>query len=217
GGAWFPALPCVQACAGAWVIQASPAPRIATVGVHRAAIRALGHGRDPYRIPYENIYGAGTGFYNPQVLVGGRVAVGYPYPPLSLLLAAPGQALARDYRYAELVALVGGVALIGCLRRSISARLAASLLLTTPRGLFVIERGWSEPAAVLVLGATVFCLARKPRWAPWAAGLLIAVKQSLVIAALPLLRYASRARRRLGTGAFVLRAASAGLAVTLPF
>jgi hypothetical protein len=212
---WFPALLAVHLLAGVWLIRASPSPRIDTVVVHRAAIRALQHARDPYRITFENIYGSNSGFYNPRVLVGGRVAFGYPYPPVSLLLAVPGQVLAGDYRYAELAALLAGVAFIGYLGPALSTRLAACVLLTTPRVFFVLEQGWSEPIAVLLLGATVFCLVRKPACAPWLGGLLVVTKQYLTLAAFPLWRYAARAHR--DTRPFIVRAAVAGLAVTLPF
>jgi hypothetical protein len=212
---WFPALLAVQLLLGIWMIRASPSPRIDVVVVHRAAIGALLEGRDPYRITFDNIYGTGSGNYNPHDVVRDRVLFGYPYPPLSLLLAAPGQAWAGDYRYAELVALVIGAALIGYAQSAMTARLAASLLLTTPRVFFVLEQGWTEPIAVLMLALTVFCLIRKPPLAPWVGGLLLVTKQYLALAGPPLLRFATS--RRGQSFRFVLSAAIVALVVTLPF
>lgn len=64
---------------------------------------------------------------------------------------------------------------------------AAALLLFTPQSFFVIEAGWTEPLAILMLAATVFVAGREGlRWAallPLTLGLLFACKQYLVLAA----------------------------------
>src|SRR4029078_9090799 len=78
-------------------------------------------------------------------------AVGYPYPPVTLLSAVPGQLLLNDYRYAALVARVAAVALIGYSSGGLASKLAAVLLLTTPRGFLVLELGWTEPGAASAL------------------------------------------------------------------
>lgn len=211
---WFPALLVGHMVVGAWMLRASPSPHIDVVVVHRTAIDALVHGRDPYRITFPNIYGADSGFYNSQAVVGDRVMFGYPYPPLSLLLALPGEAWMGDYRYAELAALVMGAGFIGYAQPTMMARLAASLLLTTPRVFFVLEQGWTEPIAVLLLACTVFCLVRKPSLAPWAAGLLVVTKQYLVLAGPLLPRIAASMRGR--SRQFLVRAAMAALVATVP-
>ena len=180
---------------GAWMLRASPKPRIDVVTVHREAIDALGHGRSPYSITFENIYGHER-FYAAGLTAGGRVLFGLPYPPLSLLMAAPGHWLAGDYRYALLAALTSSGALIafcGWRRRGEDAAilerqacLAALLLLFTPRVFFELEQGWTEPFAVLLLAATVFAAAGESRLSGPIAGLLVAVKQYLVLS-VPLL------------------------------
>ena len=53
-----------------------------------------------------------------------------------------------------------------------SVTLAAALLLTQPRGFFVLEQGWTEPIAVMMLAVTVFGMSRKRAVAAWAGGLL---------------------------------------------
>ncbi len=212
---WFPALLVVQLVIGHWMLRASPSPRIDVVVVHRAAIEALLEGRNPYRITFQNIYGANSGFYNPDLVVGDRVNFGYPYPPASLALVVPGHIWAGDYRYAELAALVVGAALIGYAQPTLTARLSAALLLTSPRGLFVLEQGWTEPIAVLLFAATIFCLLRRPALAPLVSGLLLVTKQYLVLAGVALLRFATSlgARQR----RFVVGLMGAALVSTLPF
>src|SRR5439155_26001083 len=143
-------------------------------------------GHDPYQITFADIYGEGSGFYNPELVSGGRVQFGYPYPPLTLLLAVPGHVVAGDYRYSELAALVAAAGLIGYMRPTTTAKLAASLLLTTPRLFFVLEQGWTEPIALLMLAATVFHWTRSREASPWLCGLLTVTKQYLIIAALAL-------------------------------
>ncbi len=212
---WFPALLVVQLVLGHWMLRASPSPRIDVIVVHRAAIEALLAGHNPYRITFQNIYSANSGFYNPDLVVGDRVNFGYPYPPASLALVVPGHVWAGDYRYAELAALVVGAALIGYAQPTLTARLSAALLLTSPRGLFVLEQGWTEPIAVLLFAATIFCLLRRPALAPWVSGLLLVTKQYLVLAGVALFRFATSlgARQR----RFVVGLIGAALLSTLPF
>lgn len=212
--AWFPALLAVHVALGTWMLRASPSPRIDVVTVHREAFRALGEGRSPYRITFENIYGADSGFYNPAQVEGDRVMFGYPYPPLSLLLAAPGQLIAGDYRYAQLIGWIGAAGLIGFARSSLFSKLAAALLLTTPRGFFVLEQGWTEPIALLMLALTVFAMTKKPALTALAGGLLIVTKQYLTLAAPLLWRFV---KSRPGTWSVLARAALIAALVTVPF
>ncbi len=213
---WFPALLAVHALVGVWMVRAAPDPGIDVVVVHREAINALLADEDPYRISFENIYGGDSGvYYNPRAIVGNRVAFGYPYPPLSLFLAVPGQIIANDYRYAELAALLLAAALVGYVRPSLHSKLAAALLLTTPRGFFVLEQGWTEPIGLLMTALVVFFMVRRPAVVPWVGGLLAVTKQYYLLAGPLLLKYAwSRGWR--GVPAFVVIATLAGAAVTLP-
>ena len=212
--AWFPALLAVHVALGAWMLRASPSPQIDVVVVHREAIDALTHGKSPYAITFENIYGADSGFYNPKAVAGNRVMFGYPYPPLSLLLAGPGHWLAGDYRYAQMAAWIVGAGLIGFAQPGLLAKLAATLVLTQPRGFFVLEQGWTEPIAVLMLALTVFTMIRKPALAAWAAGLLMVTKQYLALAGPLVLRFAIGRGKAAG---FLARALAIAAIVTLPF
>jgi hypothetical protein len=212
---WFPAVLAVNLALGVWMLKASPNPRIDVVEVHQSALRALGRGRNPYRVTFRNIYGQNSGFYNPEAVAGDRVLFGYPYPPMSLLVAAPGQLIFKDYRYAELAALVGAAALIGYAGASLIAQLAAVMLLTTPRVFFVLEQGWTEPIAVLMLAATIWAMIRRPDWSPWIAGLMVVTKQYLGLAGPLLWKYGWSQRGR--ATQYVARAAAAAAIVTLPF
>ena len=211
--AWFPALLALHVALGVWTLRASPSPRIDVVTVHREAFDALSRGRNPYAISFENIYGPDSPFYNPELLAGDRVMFGYPYPPLSLLLAAPGHFLAGDYRYAQLMAYVVAAAFIGYMGSSLFPKLAAALLLTTPRGFFVLEQGWTEPLALLLLAITAFAMTRWSHVAQWPAGLLLAIKQYLVLGVPLMWRFA---QRRQPPRQFFLTAVAVVVLVTLP-
>src|SRR5688572_33132956 len=126
---WFPALLALHLALGVWMLRSSPSPRIDVVTVHGEAFDALLGGRSPYDISFENIYGPNSPFYNPQLVEGDRVMFGYPYPPLSLLLAAPGHLIAGDYRYAQLVAWVVAAALIGFFKFFVLSMLSVALFM----------------------------------------------------------------------------------------
>jgi hypothetical protein len=211
---WFPGVLATSMALGIWMLTASHPP-MDVIEVHETALKAFGEGRNPYAITFKNIYGANTAHYNPNAVAGDRVLFGYPYPPPNLLLAAPGQMLFGDYRYAELTALVAAAALIGWMGTSVLSKLAAALLLTTPRIFFVLEQGWTEPIALFMLALAGYCMVRRSRFAPWATGLLIVTKQYLGLALPSMVRF-GRAQPD-GATSFLWRAAAAGLVVTLPF
>ena len=213
---WFPAVLLVGLLLGIWMFHASPNPPIDVVVVHNEAMDAFLKGDDPYRISFPNIYGDDWRYYyNPAVVFGNRIGFGYPYPPPSLILAIPGYVLFGDYRYSELAFLIGGLALIGYSRRHIGAKLAAVMLLTTPRGFFVLEQGWTEPIALFLLALTTFLMMEGPVRASWAAGLMLATKQYLPFTGLAVLRSLLLDRRRWKTALFVI--ILTGAVCILPF
>jgi hypothetical protein len=171
---------------GLWLIRTSPSPAIDVFVFQQQGSQALLHGHDPYSASFQNIYGT-PAFYNPELVTGGRLAFGVPYPPLSLLLALPAYVLAGDVRYAQLVAMMLSAALMAYARPGRLGALAAALYLSTPRAFFVLEQAWTEPFVVLLMSAVVFSACRWPRGMPYALGLLLAVKQYMVLAFLPAL------------------------------
>lgn len=211
----FVALVFVHASLGVWTIRTVPDPPIDVVTVHERAIGRLGAGRTPYSFTFKNIYGENSGFYAAGMERDGQVLFGLPYPPLTLAFAAPAQWIFGDFRYAHVAALAAAALLIGSLGWTRHALLSAAALLTTPRVLFVVEQGWTEPLAILLLSVTAAALWRSSPRSPIAFGLALAIKQYMV-AALVLLPLVPRpAGMRLARFAAVAIAAAA--AVTLPF
>ncbi len=161
---------------------------------------------------FPNIYGH-TRFYGEGLVEGGRLTFGFPYPPLSLLLALPGKLLG-DPRYAQLGAMTLAAAFMAWARGGRLGAGAAALYLLMPRGFFVLEQSWTEPFLVLLLSATVFCACRFPRALPYAVGLLLASKQySVFIVPLLLLLVPLRGREAWG---LLWRAAVTAAVVSLP-
>ncbi len=192
-GSWLgpfriPALLLVHFLLGVWMLRATPNPYIDVYFFQRDGANALLHGVDPYAITFPDIYG-NLPFYGPGVSVNGRLTFGFPYPPLSLLMALPGHVLAADYRYSQLAAMTLSGALMAYSRPGPLAPLAATLFLFTPRIFFVLEQGWTEPLVLLLVAAAVFTACRAPKHVPVFFGLFLAVKQYsfLAIPALVLL------------------------------
>jgi hypothetical protein len=199
---------------GVWVIAHSPEPFIDVWHFQQEATDALVEGTNPYLPIYDDIYDGGSPYYGPGIVEDGRLTVGLPYPPLSLLLAAPGKLLAGDHRFAQLLALELAALLIVLTRPSRTTLAAALCILFMPRTLLVVERGFTEPFGVLLLALVGFASVRAPRLLAVAVGLLIAVKQYLLLGlplAVLLLRRSSSRRTRLAVGALVVAAL-----VTLP-
>ena len=212
------ALVAVHCAIGVWMIHRSPEPAIDVHVFQRYAISALRSGTNPYAITFPNIYQFQNGdYYGPGMSVGGRLQFGFPYFPLSLLVAMPGQLFGGDSRYAQLVAIELAAVLMAFARPRGFGVVAAALYLTTPRLFFVLEQSWTEPFLVLGVAAVLFAACRHSRLVPWLFGAFIALKQYLVFAlpAAVLLVEWPRDRRSLLT--FLTKAALLGAAVTLPF
>jgi hypothetical protein len=199
---------------GVLTYRGSPHPVIDVVTVHDEAFAALGRGESPYRMSFPDVYQGQQDFYPPGMVEDGRVQYGFPYPPLSLLMAWPGHRLG-DFRYAELAALVlGAAALAAAGRTSAVAVLAMGVLLFTPRGFFALEQSWTEPFAILWIGLAVWAAsARQPLLAGVALGLAIATKQYLVLAAPMLWHLADTPARRRDV---LVVAAATAVTATLP-
>lgn len=176
----FPLLLALHVVAGAWVIGFNPVPTNDVWWFQQAAGSALAHGVDPYALQMPNIY-PDPSFYGPGLSHGGVLDFGFPYPPLSLLLTLPSQLLTGDVRYAQLLAMPIAATLIAVSGRGPVARGAALLFLYTPRTFFIADQAWTEPFAVLLLALVVYLATRRSRLTPPALGLLLAVKQYLVL------------------------------------
>ncbi|GEJ57044.1 hypothetical protein [Anaeromyxobacter diazotrophicus] len=202
---------------GTWLITASPSPFIDVVEVHNTSISALLQGTNPYTITFPDIYND-PAMYGPGMVKDGRLMFGYTYPPLSLLLATLGS-FAGDYRYALLAAITIAAGCIAYARPTGTGVIAATLLLLTPRSLFVLEQGWTEPFVLMLVSATAMLSVRRPRLALVTLGLLLAVKQYAVLfigtaALLPLWRDEGSRLIRVRAIAVTMGVAAV---VTLPF
>jgi hypothetical protein len=201
--------------AGLWLLVASPAPIIDVWVWHNTAYDALKAGQSPYAITIPNLYGS-TQWYAPGLADERRVNVGYPYPPLTLLFGWLGHLVKGDYRYFNLVAQLGAGGLIAYTRPGRMATIAAALFLFTPRGLFVLEQGWTEALSALALAATVFCAVRFPKALVWVFGLMVGIKQYFIFAVV-LLPVLLDTRSPKVLGLFLLKAAVVPVLLSVPF
>lgn len=200
---------------GALTYRGSPTPSIDVVTVHHEAYAALARGDSPFSMTFPDLYGGREAFYPPGMVKEGRVQYGFPYPPLSLVMAWPGHA-AGDFRWSELAAwILAAAAIMAAARTSAVAVLAVAVWLFTPRAFFSLEQAWTEPLALAWLGAAVWAAARGHlTWAAAFVGLAAATKQYLVLA-IPLLHLLEHRRgsRRVQPALIAL---GAGAVVTLP-
>lgn len=202
---------------GSWVILHTPDPHVDVTLFHRVAGDALLRGMDPYATTIPNIYGPTQSVYTPGLVVDGRVQVGFPYPPLSLLLSLPGQLVAGDYRWALLVAiaLTGAVLGLGWPGRASGG--AAALVLFTPNTFFAVEKGSTEAFLLLALALLVLAATRWPRLVPYLFGAFVAIKQYALLflpIAILLVKRQRALRRLVGLWS---RALAVAAVVTLPF
>jgi hypothetical protein len=206
GGLWL----------GAWTVRQSPTPHIDVIPVHVDAFAAVARGQSPYGITFDDMYEPHEAFYVSEMRDGGRVMFGFPYPPLSLLMAWPGHSLLGDLRYSEVLAWVLAAGLLVSMRPDGIGLLCAAVLLLAPRLPFHIEQGWTEPFPVVLIAATVATALRRPSLAWLPLGLLMASKQHMALALIfaPWLAAAPWAGRQVLR--FCLKAIGVALAVTLP-
>ena len=168
---------------GLWAIRGLANPDFDVYYCHMQSLAALLQGINPHTLTIGYVHPDELK-YPASYVFDGRVHIGFPYPPLSLFMALPGYLIAGDYRYSGLAATTLAGVLMVYARPSRLSILAAAIFLSTPAMIPVLRMGWTEPYVVLLLAVTVFCACRAPRLFPWALGLLIAVKQYAIFAAL---------------------------------
>jgi hypothetical protein len=158
-----------------WTVQASPQPYIDVFAWHEQAFAALAAHHNPYAITMPNIYGS-TQWYAVGLATPTQVLVGFPYPPLSFMIGWLGHWFG-DYRFTNVVASSAAGAFMAYSRPGPVATAAASIFWFSPRLLFVLEQGWTEPQVIALLSATVFVACRARALLPWMLGLLLSIKQ----------------------------------------
>jgi len=178
---------------------------------------ALLHGSDPYGrdVTHQDIYSPEQRIYGPGTEVNGRVRVGFPYPPLTIVWTIPGYLLG-DVRYSFLLAVILTALLIFSGEPDLNGLLSAALVLFVPDTLFVLGFGWTEPLMVMTLAATVFTAKKYPKWLPVALGLFLSSKQyallAVPLAVLLLPRFSWKSYLWL-----LVKAGAVAAAVNLPF
>lgn len=199
----------------AWLLEASPNPAIDVFTETNEAVHGLFVDHlNPWSMRYTNIYHH-TLWYGPGAADNDWIYVGFPYPPLSLLISAIGYAFG-DIRWANVGALA--IAALACgLSRTRHGPLGAVLLLTTPRVLFMLEQGWTDVYLIGLCALVLITWQRWPRLTPFALGLMLVSKQYMIFIAplVPLLFQPGWSRRQMAT--FLGIAAGVGLLVNLPF
>jgi hypothetical protein len=161
------------------------APSAVDVGMFlRNGADAVLHGHNPYSMTFPNLYPPPLAdlFYGHGVVVNGRITYGFPYLPVSLLVAIPGQLLG-DVRYSQLIAMVVTALVLRRLASDRIGRAGAVLGVAAPATIPMLTGAWTEPTLVALLACLVLALERR-RYAFVAVflGLFLVSKQYVVIA-----------------------------------
>ncbi len=199
------------------IVRFNPAPYLDVHLFHLQAFDALRAGQSPYGRTIPNLY-PGANFYGLDVLTPdqSRVLIGYPYPPLQLMLSFVTHLLAGNYRFLHALAIPLSALLMVWARPGRAATAAAALMLLLPCAFHLLTGAWTEPVLALLFSLTLFASLRAPRLLPYALGLFFADKQyALLLAPLAffLLPRPLSAREIVRTA---LIAGAVGLAVSLP-
>jgi hypothetical protein len=214
---WFPAVVVVHFLMGHLILKLAPSPSIDVFVVEIESLKALFNGVNPFAITLPNPYGDNSAFFPPEVSRGGRLHFGFVYPPLTLLLSAPGWLLASDPRYSMLAAMSLAALFIGYARPGNLGKLAATLFLFTPRAFFVLDRAWTDPFVVMLTAAVAFTALRKPKWLFIPVGMFACLKQHMFIGAPAILLLLPRPLDARALGTLIWKSVLVALALTLPF
>ena len=161
----------------------SPAAIDVQVFLHDGAIAVL-HGHNPYAMTFPDIYPSQLSdlFYGPGVVMDGRITYGFPYLPVSLLVAIPGQLLG-GVRYSQLIAMLVTALVLRRLASDQVGRAAAVLGVASVSAIPVLNGAWTEPTIVALLACLVLALERRRHsFVAVFLGLFILSKQYVVIA-----------------------------------
>lgn len=194
-------------------LRLSPAHIDVQVFLHDGAV-ALLNGHNPYSMTFPNIYTPKLTelFYGDGVVINGRMTYGFPYPPISLLVAIPGQLLG-DVRYSQLIVMLVTALVLRQLASDRVGRAIAVLGVAAPAATLMLTGAWTEPTIVALLACLVLALERRRQaFAALLLGLLLVSKQYFVVV-IPLVWLI----RQWLTRRLILIGLGAATAVTLPF
>jgi hypothetical protein len=140
---------------------------------------ALLDGANAYSARYPDIYPPELSerFYSPGVSVDGYLTVGFPYPPVSLLTAVPGQLLG-DVRIGHRAAIaITALLMLAVGRNGHRSRTGAAVFLTLPGSVFMTLCGWTEAFVAAALAGVVLAYRRRSVMTHFAFGLFLFMKQ----------------------------------------
>jgi hypothetical protein len=165
----------------AFLLTKNFVPVIDTYTFQRDASKNLVNGIDPFGTTEADIFGPGSRYYGPGMVVNGRVQIGFQYPPLTLIWALPGYWLG-DVRYAYILAIAISACFLFAMYPTSRSLWISGLLLFNPLTFLVETRCWTEPLVLLALCATLYAAVKKRWWLPVALGLFLASKQYNLVA-----------------------------------
>jgi hypothetical protein len=174
-------------------------------------------GQNPFSGKYINLYEPGAPFYGPGIVDrDNNLTVGFPYPPISLLMVLPAEVLKFDLRLIHLAAIALSALLMALARPGKVGAMTAVLFLLTPKTGTILEIGWTEPLLVLTFSIAMFSAIRCRRALPYALGIFLSTKQYAILA-LPLFPLLSGLENRRGRIALMTKACLLAIAINLPF
>jgi hypothetical protein len=203
----------VHAAMAVALLQSSPPFIDVEVFLRDGAVAVL-HGHNPYAMTFPNIYPPKltAQYYGNGVVINNRITFGFPYLPVTLLLAVPGW-LVGDVRYSQLIAMLVTALILRRLASDRVGRAAAVLGVAAPAAIPVLTGAWTEPTLVALLACLVLTLERRRvAFAAVSLGLFLVSKQYVVIA-IPLIWLI----RQWLTRRTILIGLGLAAAVTLPF
>jgi hypothetical protein len=173
----------VHAAMAVALLRSSPAFIDVAVFLRDGAVAVL-HGHNPYAMTFPNIYPPklAAQFYGPGVIINNRVTFGFPYLPVTLLVAVPGWLLG-DVRYGQLIAMLVTALILRRLATDRVGRAAAVLAVAAPAAIPVLTGAWTEPTLVALLACLVLTLQRRRvAFVAVFLGLFLVSKQYVVVA-----------------------------------
>jgi hypothetical protein len=203
------------ASTGVWILRSGVTPRIDVWTSQMAGLDAMRAGHDPWSSTFPDVYHL-PGLYAPGTVREGIVHLGFPYPPLTVLLDLPGYVLFQDYRYSNLAAMIATGAFIAAACPGRIGALVAATFLFTPRTWLVLQNGWTEPTVCMFMAATLWAAIHRPGWLGWMLGLLLVSKQYMPLAAIPAVLLAGQSFRLRKVMILFVKAAFMGAVVSLP-
>lgn len=159
-------------------------PEIDVIDLHVSAADTLLDGGNPYA--------EATAVDTSPIAESGSEIVGYPYPPLTLVLYAAATWLFGDPRWAGVIAIAAALLLItrpwinfGSRATAAVVALGLAIVLQPSLG-HILRQGWTEPLALPFLVGAGLLWRRNPAGAAVLLGLTFGLKQYWIVA-IPLL------------------------------